>query len=153
VVDQLLFCDWQDASRAANWSLRDPRTNSILDTNDGPPSARKEGEAPVDWLQFGVQWLHVLAAITWFGAVIYTDFILIPGLMKLPIDQQRTAGGAVGEQAFRVIVGAATATIILGVLRGTLFGQIRSVDALLGTSYGITWLVALVVAIVTFSWA
>jgi uncharacterized membrane protein len=24
----------------------------------------------MDWLQFGVQWLHVLTAITWFGAVI-----------------------------------------------------------------------------------
>ena len=24
-------------------------------------------EEPVDWVLFGIQWLHVLAGITWFG--------------------------------------------------------------------------------------
>ena len=106
----------------------------------------------MDWLQFGVQWLHVLAGITWFGAVIYNDFILIPGLMKLPVDQQRAAGEAVGAQATKVIVPAAIAVIVLGIIRGTVFGPIRSVDALFGTAYGLTWLVALAVACLTFYW-
>jgi uncharacterized membrane protein len=105
----------------------------------------------VDWLVFSVHWLHVLAAITWFGAVIYTDFILIPGLMTLPAGEQRSAGSAIGKQAFRVIMGAATAVIILGILRGTVFGPIRSVDALT-TAYGLTWLLALVVTLVTYWW-
>jgi uncharacterized membrane protein len=105
----------------------------------------------VDWLQFAVQWLHVLAAITWFGAVIYTDFILIPGITTLPPREQRTAGEAIGRQAVKVIMGAATAVIILGILRGTIFGNIKSFDALT-TTYGLTWLFALVLSVFTYWW-
>ena len=105
----------------------------------------------MDWLQFAVQWLHVLAAITWFGAVIYTDFILIPAITTLPPREQRMAGAAIGRQSVRVIMGAATAVIVLGILRGTVFGQIRSLDALT-TTYGLTWLLALVLSIVTYFW-
>jgi uncharacterized membrane protein len=32
----------------------------------------------MDWLLFVVQWLHVFLGIFWFGAVLYSDFILIP---------------------------------------------------------------------------
>jgi hypothetical protein len=39
--------------------------------------------------------------------------------------------------------------ILLGILRGTVFGPVRSIDALL-TTYGLTWLLALVLAIGTF---
>ena len=106
----------------------------------------------MDWFVFGIQWLHILAGITWFGAVIYNDFILIPALMKLPADQQRAAGGAISVQGSRIIKPVAAAVIVLGVLRGTVFGQIRSADALFGTTYGLTWLVALVVSIVAFYW-
>ena len=45
----------------------------------------------MDWLQVVVQWLHVLGGITWFGTVIYGDFILIPALMTLTPDIQRAA--------------------------------------------------------------
>ncbi len=105
----------------------------------------------MDWLQFAVQWLHVLFAITWFGAVIYNDFILIPGVMTLAPRDQRTAGSAIGNQAVKVIIPVSMAVIVLGILRGTVFGSIRSLDALT-TTYGLTWLVALVLAIVTFYW-
>ena len=40
---------------------------------------------------------------------------------------------------------------MLGIIRGTVFGPIKSVDAL-GTTYGITWLVALMAAVATFLW-
>jgi len=105
----------------------------------------------MDWLLFAVQSLHVITAITWFGAVIYNDFILIPALTTLPPKEQRSAGSAIGTQAERVIVGAAASVIVLGILRGTVFGQIKSLDALT-TTYGLTWLVALVLALFTFSW-
>ncbi|HLO34986.1 MAG TPA: hypothetical protein VK194_02850 [Candidatus Deferrimicrobium sp.] len=105
----------------------------------------------MDWVQFGVQWLHVITAITWFGAVIYNDFILIPSLMKLPVGEQRSAGGAIGSRAEYVLLRVAPAVIILGFLRGTVFGSIRSLDALT-TTYGLTWLVSLVVASFTLYW-
>ena len=105
----------------------------------------------MDWLLFAVQWLHVLAAITWLGAVIYTDFILIPAITTLPPREQRSAGAAIGRRSVPVIMGAATAVIVLGILRGTVFGQIKDLDALT-TTYGLTWLLALILSIVTYYW-
>lgn len=105
----------------------------------------------MDWAQFVVQWLHVILAITWFGAVIYNDFILIPAITTLPYREQRTAGTAIGNQAAKVITAASAGVIVLGILRGTVFGRIRSLDVLT-TPYGIAWTLALVVSIVTFFW-
>jgi uncharacterized membrane protein len=105
----------------------------------------------MDWLQFGVQWLHVLLGITWFGSVIATNFIFIPALMKLPPDQQRTMGAHYGEAAGRILTVAAMGVIALGIIRGTVFGPVQSLDAL-GSQYGITWLVGLVAAVSTFLW-
>jgi len=98
------------------------------------------------------QWLHVLAGITWFGAVIYADFILIPALMTLPPDVQRAAGGAIGLRATKVIPGAAVAVIVLGILRGTVWGRIHAFSDL-STTYGVLWLLALALAVVTFAYA
>jgi uncharacterized membrane protein len=105
----------------------------------------------MDWLQFGVQWLHVLLGIFWFGGTMYLDFILIPALMTLPLGQQRQAGAAIGARAVPIFTGVAVAVIVLGFLRGTVFGQIKSLDAL-GTTYGLTWLVGLVAALATAYW-
>ena len=106
----------------------------------------------MDWLQVGVQWLHVLAGITWFGAVIYADFILIPALMTLTPDVQRAAAAAVGARAVKVIPGTATAVIVLGILRGTVWGRIHGLSDVT-TTYGYLWLTALVLAVLTFAFA
>jgi len=103
------------------------------------------------WLVFGVQWLHVLLGIFWFGSTLYLDFVLIPALMTLPLGEQRRAGAAIGARAVPIFTGVAVAVIVLGILRGTVFGQIKSLDAL-GTQYGVTWLVALVAAVATAYW-
>ena len=106
----------------------------------------------MDWLQFGVQWLHVLFGIFWFGAVLTGNFIFIPALSRLALDKQREIGGAYGAVAEKVLNPVGMTVIALGFLRGTVFGQIRSLDALM-TTYGITWLVGLVAAVATFLWA
>ena len=105
----------------------------------------------MDWPMFAIQWLHVLLGIAWFGSALTSNFIFIPALMTLPLARQREAGGAFGEQANKVIPIAAMGVILLGILRGTVFGQIKSLDALTST-YGITWLLALIVASATFVW-
>jgi uncharacterized membrane protein len=104
----------------------------------------------VDWIQVIIQWLHVLAGITWFGAVIYGDFILIPALMTLALDVQRAAGGAIGLRASKIIPGVAMAVIALGFLRGTVWGRIHGLDTLT-TTYGYLWLTGLVLAVGTFA--
>jgi len=105
----------------------------------------------VDWPVFIVQWLHVFFAIFWFGAVLYSDFILIPAIQSLPLPKQREFGSAVGARAVRVILPVSGLVILLGIVRGTLFGPIKSLDVLTST-YGLTWLFALVAAIATFFW-
>jgi uncharacterized membrane protein len=105
----------------------------------------------MDWLQFGAQWLHVLLGITWFGSAIAANFIFIPALMRMPMAQQQSMAAAYGEAAGRLLTMAGAGVIVLGFLRGTVLGPIKSLD-MLGSQYGITWLVALVAAIATFAW-
>jgi uncharacterized membrane protein len=105
----------------------------------------------VDWLVFGVQWLHLFFGIFWFGAVLYGDFILIPAITTLPLNSQREMSSAIGPRAARIILPVSSLVILLGILRGTVFGRIKSLDALT-TQYGIIWIIALIAALATFYW-
>jgi len=107
----------------------------------------------MDWMLFGIQWLHVLAGITWFGASLTTNFIFVPAIGRLPIAEQRRVGAAYGQAANRLLRPTALLVILLGILRGTVFGQLKSLDDVIGTAYGQTWLVGMIVAILTFAWA
>ena len=100
----------------------------------------------MNWVQFVVQWLHVLLAITWFGYTIAMYFLVIPPLATLPEGQQRDINVRLGERSGRVMPFIALGVLLLGIIRGTFLGQVQSFDALT-SAYGITWLVALVVTI------
>lgn len=106
----------------------------------------------MDWLVVVVQWLHVLLAILWFGNSLSLATITIPAINRLPLIRQQEIGVELAESGVRVIDIAAPAVIVLGALRGTVFGPIDDVNELFGTAYGLTWLVALVLAIATFLW-
>ncbi len=101
----------------------------------------------MDWLLFLVQWLHVLLAIVWFGYSLSMYFLVAPALARLSEGSQREANFELGRLAQRVFPIVAPLVILLGILRGTVLGPIDSLDALFGTAYGITWLVALAVSI------
>jgi len=106
----------------------------------------------MDWLQVIVQWLHVFFGIFWFGSTLYADLILVPAVMSLPVARQREVVAPIGSRSVKLLEPVAGLVILLGFLRGTVFGQIRSLEALM-TVYGVTWLVALVAAIALFYWA
>ena len=106
----------------------------------------------MDWLVFAAQWLHVLLAILWFGNSLSLATVTIPALGRLPLVRQQEVGAVLGQRGLRVFDIVAPAVILLGVVRGTVLGPITAVDALVGTAYGLTWLVALVVATATFLW-
>lgn len=105
----------------------------------------------MDWPVVIVQWSHVLLGIFWFGSVLYIDFVMIPALQTLPLARQREFGAAIGARAVKVILPVSLAVIVLGILRGTVFGRIKALDAL-GTTYGIVWLIGLIAASATFYW-
>ncbi|HEX5040319.1 MAG TPA: hypothetical protein VFW95_09310 [Candidatus Limnocylindria bacterium] len=106
----------------------------------------------MDWIVFGVQWLHVLLGIIWFGNSLILALILIPTLNAFPIPIQRDVGGRYGDRSTRLFDIVVPLIIVLGFIRGTLLGPIDSVDDVLGSAYGITWLVALIAATATFLW-
>jgi uncharacterized membrane protein len=106
----------------------------------------------MDWVVVGAQWFHVLLGIIWFGNSLVVAAILIPSLNPLPIPIQREVGSRYGDRTTRLFNVLVPAVIILGVVRGTLLGPIKDVGDVFGSTYGITWLVALVAAIATFLW-
>ena len=97
----------------------------------------------MNWFTVAVQWLHVLLGITWFGYAISLYFLVGPALAELPEDQGRITNSRLGEIGRRVFPIVSVLVLLLGILRGTVFGRIQSFDALL-TTYGIVWLIALV---------
>ncbi len=95
----------------------------------------------MNWVQFAVQWLHVLFAIAWFGTVIGINVVVMPRVMKMAPDRQREfMQGFLSSKAPHVF---GLVTIALGLIRGTLLGPIQSIDFLFGTAYGRTWFVAI----------
>jgi putative copper export protein len=97
---------------------------------------------------FLVQWIHVLAAAFWFGSVMAIYFVTLPALLKTPAAQSHAA--------FRLLAGRMTIfgqlsgqlTFWLGILRGTMFGPIKSFADLVGTPYGHTFMTALVLTVI-----
>ena len=106
----------------------------------------------MNWLQFSVQWLHVILGMLWLGGALYTNFVVIPALGRLPLPMQREVGMHIGEIAGKLFTVVPILIVILGVVRGTVFGPIQSVDDLLGSAYGLTWLTALTVTVATYLW-
>jgi uncharacterized membrane protein len=97
-------------------------------------------------MNYGVvilQFLHLLFAGTLIGSGIFMTLVLWPVLLKRPSAESR----AFFETAFKpisVIMGASGGlTFLTGLLRGTIFGQIKTM-ADLSTPYGVTFLVAAV---------
>ncbi len=105
----------------------------------------------MDWSLIAAQWLHVVLGIFWFGGTLYADLVMVPALASIPLAQQRVFGAAIGARGNRIIPVVAIGAILMGILRGTVWGQVRSLDALT-TTYGLTWLVGLVAAVGTFAW-
>lgn len=104
----------------------------------------------MDWLLFGVQWLHVLLGILWFGYALAMYFLVTPALMELPEAQGRITNARLGEIGAKVFPFVGIAVLVLGIIRGTLFGPIDTFEDVVGTAYGITWVVAMVSTVALF---
>lgn len=94
-----------------------------------------------------VQWLHVLLGILWFGSTLYINLILIPAVLPLPREKQQEIASRLSPLTTRVLRPTAILVIGLGFVRGTVLGPLHSVRDVVGTAYGLTWLVALIGAL------
>ena len=106
----------------------------------------------MDLLVTAVQWLHVLLGILWFVTALTLDVIEIPAINRLPIVTQREISSHIGSRATPIFKVVVPAIVVLGFVRGTFLGPIKSVDAVFGTAYGLTWLVALLMTIGVYVW-
>jgi uncharacterized membrane protein len=97
----------------------------------------------LDWLTVVVHWLHVLFAVTWFGGHIARVLLVEPAVRTLPAESQAAFGRYVEKYGTRIFVPVIIGVGITGVVRGTVFGPVKSLDILLGTPYGLTFLAAI----------
>lgn len=105
----------------------------------------------MNWTEFGAQWLHILLGTFWFGGMLFSNYVVIPAVSQLPPDGRGPAMASLGRRANRVMPWVALGTIILGIIRGTVLGDVRAF-ADLTTAYGIEWLIGLVAAVATLAW-
>lgn len=94
------------------------------------------------YLTVAVQWLHILAGLTWFGGQLFTYAVIWPALLRRPAEA-RAVSRALEGPAMRVMGPAGGLVFLLGIIRGTVLGPVRSLAAL-GTPYGLTFLAAIV---------
>jgi hypothetical protein len=104
------------------------------------------------FLRVAVEWLHIAVGIAWVGAHITFDFAILPGLLQRPAAEAKAANEAIVAAAQPLFM-SGMLVVLLGIVRGTLLGPITSLDFLLGTAYGITWLVALVLTLGVGTWS
>ena len=105
----------------------------------------------MDWGEATAQWLHILFGTFWFGGGLFANFVGVPAMMRLPAEPQQQFLKLFAEQSERMMLIAASGTIALGFIRGTVFGEIKDVAAL-GSAYGIYWLIGLIAASATYAY-
>jgi hypothetical protein len=102
-----------------------------------------------------VHWFHVFFAAFWLGALLYVNFIAIPVINKELSSDMATLNRfvlALSAHATKVIFPVAVLAIIFGFLRGTVFGPLKGIEAVTGTTYGHYWLGGLVGGCSLLAW-
>jgi uncharacterized membrane protein len=94
-----------------------------------------------------VQWLHVLAGITWMGGNLVGGLLLPLALLQRPAVEGRATFEVFSKAMKRSMPIAGMSVFILGILRGAWLGPIHSWGALFGSPYGHTWLTALILTL------
>jgi uncharacterized membrane protein len=99
-----------------------------------------------------IQWLRVSLGMFWFGGEMYLNFIVVPVVLKLPLGQQRDITVPLGVRSNQILPLVAILVILLGLLRGTIWGPVHSFSFLFGTAYGLTFLASLLAASAVELW-
>jgi len=103
------------------------------------------------WILIALQWLHILAGIFWFGSAMTVHIVVFPAFSKFPPETRRAIIEAFAARYGRLVGAVAGMTILLGVLRGLIGGVLNAFTS----SYGLTWVpvIVLAIAIATFEGA
>src|SRR5215813_10201817 len=99
-----------------------------------------------------VQWLHILSGVICFGGYIFSEYGLCPAVLRRSPVEARATLTELEKDIGPLMAASGSLVVLLGIVRGTALGPIKSLDALLGTAYGLTWLTALVIALFLTIW-
>ncbi|MCB9690919.1 MAG: hypothetical protein H6736_03805 [Alphaproteobacteria bacterium] len=94
-----------------------------------------------------LQLAHVLTGVIWAGGQVVTSVAVLPALLGLPAPRAREVLDALGSRLGPVMGLTGTTAMLLGIVRGAVYGPIRSFDVLLSTPYGQTFGLALVLSV------
>lgn len=93
-----------------------------------------------------LQYVHILFAATLLGSALFMNLVLWPSLLRRPATEAKSFFET-SLKTTSVLMGVSGGiTFLSGILRGTVFGTIHSVDELL-TPYGVTFSIALVITL------
>src|SRR5690348_5691233 len=90
-----------------------------------------------------VQWLHVIAGLVWVGGLVVAGYLLPRDMLDKPAPAARAVYDPFSRAVRPLMIGAGIVLLLAGILRGTVFGPVRSLGIAFGTAYGLTWLLAL----------
>ncbi len=93
------------------------------------------------------QFLHILFGSIFIGSLIYLRLVLWPTLLTRSSAEARTFYETLLKKTNVLLAASGGLNFILGILRGTLLGQLRSAEAW-GTPYGITFSIALLATLI-----
>lgn len=99
-----------------------------------------------------VHWLHVTAGAVFFGGSLLFAFALWPVMLRMPARDSRALYDALGTPVGIIMASAGHSVLWLGILRGTWFGPIQSMEMLTKTPYGHTFMTALVLTVVLMAY-
>ena len=94
-----------------------------------------------------LQWLHVIAGLVWVGGYAVAGYLLPRAMLGRPVPAARAVYDPFSRVAQPVMVAAGLTVLVAGVLRGTVFGPVRSLAAAFDTPYGLTWVLALALTV------
>lgn len=103
----------------------------------------------MDPLVIAVQFLHVAGGAAWLGGSVFANFVLVPYTLRQPSEDQRHLIRTLLVGPERLMIGAALLVVVTGLARGILLGPISGPESL-GRSYGLVWLVSIVLTALVF---
>jgi uncharacterized membrane protein len=99
------------------------------------------------WLGVVVHWLHVFLAIFWFGGVLFMFSVITPALKASAPPAALEVGAQLGGRLMRIFGPVGGLTILFGLVNATVFGPVKSLSILWMSAYGVTVMIAFIIAI------
>jgi uncharacterized membrane protein len=96
--------------------------------------------------------VHIFLAIIWAGGIMFIGWGVFPATLKLTLDKQRHFLISLMKNTHNLFTLAGSFVIITGILLGTVFGPIKTWDALWNTTYGNILIAAFIIGIITLLW-